>query len=553
MLRVLYASGLGLDEAELLVITQKLAPGYGSQPPLYNWLQIGAFSLFGLGVPALAILKNLLLWATFVFMYLAGRLVLEDDTKAALTTLTLFTIPQLAWESQRALAHTVIAVTMAALTLYVMLRLLRSGHWAWYVALGVCWALGTMSKYNYILFVAALLIAAVSIGAFRPKILRPLILLALATALLLLIPHLEWVRTHLAATLSRVRKFEIASDMGLVEAWALGLLAAVRGVLNYAALPIVVFAALAFVPFGRRAQPPVHAAGAGDWAPARLLILRLIPIALALLLLIVLGTRATEVRDRWLQPILFVLPLALYILFEPRLAGLPARALAVVSIVLAMGSMVVLASVHLLPDLFGAPQRAVVPYRALEADIRRLGFGRGYILAEDSYIAGNLKELFPESTVAEPEYGLWPMIGAAPDTLLLAWSGNKREPPDDLRALLVQLCGSDAPTDIKGTPLSLPYEHSDRFRFKLTAVVMPMCRQPSIAPPAASLCLLVRPWILQRTIPSKFLGKGRNSASEMLYRGCDSSVESGPLREGVPRVSFCHGVLAASPFAITEI
>ena len=220
VLRVLYASGLGLDEAELFVITQKLAPGYGSQPPLYNWLQIGAFSLFGLGVPALAILKNLLLWATFVFMYLAGRLVLEDDTKAALTTLSLFTIPQLAWESQRALAHTVIAVTMAALTLYVMLRLLRSGRWAWYVALGVCWALGMLSKYNYILFVAALLIAAVSIGAFRPKILRPLILLSLATALVLLVPHLEWVRTHLAATLSRVRKFEIANDMGLVHAWA---------------------------------------------------------------------------------------------------------------------------------------------------------------------------------------------------------------------------------------------------------------------------------------------------------------------------------------------
>ena len=489
VLRVLYASGLGLDEAELLVITQKLAPGYGSQPPLYNWLQIGAFSLFGVGVPALAIVKNLLLWATFVFMYLAGRLVLEDDTKAALTTLALFTIPQLAWESQRALAHTVIAVTMAALTLYVMLRLLRSGHWAWYVALGACWALGTLSKYNYILYVLSLLIAALSIGAFRPKIVRPLILLALATALILLVPHLEWVRTHLAATLSRVRKFEIANDMGLVEAWALGLLATVRGILNYAALPIVVFAALAFIPFGRKAQPQTPAVSAADWTPARLFVLRVIPIALALLLLIVLGTRATEVRDRWLQPVLFVVPLALYILFERRVTGPTARALAATSVVLAIGSMTLLTSVHLLPDLFGAPQRAVVPYRAIEADIRRLGFGRGYILAEDSYVAGNLKHLFPESTVAEPEYGLWPVIGDAPDTLLLAWSGNKRQPPDDLRALLVELCGSDAPTDLKGVPLSTTYEHSDRFNFKLTAVVMPMCRQPSLAQPEGLLLL----------------------------------------------------------------
>ena len=488
VLRVLYASGLGLDEAELLVITQKLAPGYGSQPPLYNWLQIGAFSLFGVGVPALAIVKNLLLWATFVFMYLAGRLVLEDDTKAALTTLTLFTIPQLAWESQRALAHTVIAVTMAALTLYVMLRLLKSGHWAWYVALGVCWALGTLSKYNYILFVVSLLIAAISIGAFRPENRPP--------------AHPPRPGDGASSSSSRTSNgcapispppsrgcgsSRSPATWGSSRPGPWGCFAAVRGILNYAALPIVVFAALAFIPFGRKAQPRTPAVSAADWTPARLFVLRVIPIALALLLLIVLGTRATEVRDRWLQPILFVVPLALYILFERRLTGPTARALAATSVVLAIGSMTLLTSVHLLPDLFGAPQRAVVPYRAIEADIRRLGFGRGYILAEDSYIAGNLKHLFPESTVAEPEYGLWPMIGDAPDTLLLAWSGNKRQPPDDLRALLVELCGSDAPTDLKGVPLSSTYEHSDRFSFKLTAVVMPMCRQPSLAPPVGLL------------------------------------------------------------------
>ena len=235
------------------------------------------------------------------------------------------------------------------------------------------------------------------------------------------------------------------------------------------------------MPLGRAAKPRQPAVNIGDWTPARLFILRLVPIALAILLLIVLGTRATEVRDRWLQPILFVLPLALYILFERRLTGVPARALAATSVVLAMGSMILLTSVHFLPDLFGAPQRAVVPYGAIEADIRRLGFGRGYILAENSYIAGNLKQLFPESTVAEPEYGLWPMVGAPPEMLLLAWSGSKQEPPDDLRLLLTELCGNDVPADLEGVPLSSPYEHSERFRFKLIAVVLPMCKEPSLA------------------------------------------------------------------------
>src|SRR5690606_16254725 len=136
------------------------------------------------------------LYATFLFTFLSARLVLEDERRAALAALALFTIPQLAWESQRALSHTVIAVALAAATLYVALHLLRAGKPVLYALLGACIGLGTLSKYNYILFVVAMLLAALSIAPLRARLRSPWIILTLAVAGALLLPHLAWLAGH---------------------------------------------------------------------------------------------------------------------------------------------------------------------------------------------------------------------------------------------------------------------------------------------------------------------------------------------------------------------
>ena len=65
VLRLTLGSSLELDEAEQMVLGQRLQAGYTGQPPLYTWLQIGFFAIFGQGVLALALLKNLLLFLTY--------------------------------------------------------------------------------------------------------------------------------------------------------------------------------------------------------------------------------------------------------------------------------------------------------------------------------------------------------------------------------------------------------------------------------------------------------------------------------------------------------
>ena len=50
VLRVLASSNVQLDESQQLILVQELHWGYGSQPPLYTWLQHGVFQMLGVNV-----------------------------------------------------------------------------------------------------------------------------------------------------------------------------------------------------------------------------------------------------------------------------------------------------------------------------------------------------------------------------------------------------------------------------------------------------------------------------------------------------------------------
>lgn len=476
ILRLFAVSSLGLDDAEMVVITQALQPGYGSQPPLYNWLQAGAFGLFGFGAPAIVILHFVLLLAVYVLVFQSARIVLDDDVKAAAVTLGLFAIPQIGWEALHSHTHTLLSLTLAAATLLAMLRVLSRGRWLDYVVLGLCFALGALAKYSYIPFAAALLVAGVSIPALRPRVLSWRMAAAIVLALVLLAPHLHWVWTHIDETLSRTSKFKIDDEAGLLLGLVRSLRAMITGVAGYVALAVAVYAAAAFLPLGKAgAGVPPEPVRPG-LPHGRAFVIRALLIALGIILVAVLATGATEVKERWLQPILFVLPLALMIVVEPRLNPLRERLLIAVSAGIGVILMAALAVTYLFPDLHGGPLRATAPFGAIAAGIRQIGFDDGYVLAEDHYIGGNLKLHLPGVTVAEPEYGLWPVASGAPSMpVLLAWSGKRDRPPKPLRDLYDRLCGPDAYRETAPARLSQPYEHATKLRYELTVMLVPEC------------------------------------------------------------------------------
>jgi len=114
LLRVLVSDSLDYDEAEQALLSQWLLPGYTEQPPLYTWVQYFLFELFGKSVFAVSLLKNGLLFLTYLFVYLSGEKLLKDTRAAILATSSLLLIPQIAWESQRDMTHTTLVVFAAA-------------------------------------------------------------------------------------------------------------------------------------------------------------------------------------------------------------------------------------------------------------------------------------------------------------------------------------------------------------------------------------------------------------------------------------------------------
>lgn len=200
--RILASNSLASDEAQQVYLSQWLLSGYSyqagqsPQPPLYQWIQIGFFQIFGLNVPALAIPKNLILFLTYVLAFLAAHALTGDIRLSILASLSLFLIPQIAWESHRDLTHSVLATMMSVGMLNAAVRLVRTPSLIRSLLFGGFVGLGIMSKYNVVLFACALVLAMATTRETRGAILSRYGAFSLAGCVLINLTHIEWWLSH---------------------------------------------------------------------------------------------------------------------------------------------------------------------------------------------------------------------------------------------------------------------------------------------------------------------------------------------------------------------
>jgi 4-amino-4-deoxy-L-arabinose transferase-like glycosyltransferase len=393
-IRLLAPDTVEHDEAEQLLLAQSIALGYGPHPPLYTWLQHGALRLLGVGIPALSLLKHLCLFAVYAASFAAARRVLADPGLAALATGALWLLPQLGWEAHRDLTHSVLATAFAAATLWAFLGLVARPRTAGYLGLGVLLGLGTLSKYNFAVFALAGAGAALSLPAFRGVLRDRRILLTLAVALALAGPHLGWLAAH-PDTLA----LEATGKLGLGSRSAAGVLGGLWELAS-ATLRLVgpaILIVLACVPGALRPRAE------GEGPPYRRLVERLLGLVLAALAAGVVLLGVTEMKARWVLPLLGLVPLALVLRVEAA-APPPGRRRLLTAIV--VGAAVVslalrFTEVRLGPSL-GRPSRLHTPVAALVGELRAAGFQGGTIVADDKGLGGNLRLHFPDSRVLTP-------------------------------------------------------------------------------------------------------------------------------------------------------
>ena len=117
----------------------------------------------------------------------------KDVKIATLTVLASGLVPVFIDFTFRRLSHTSL-LCLSVLVTYFIIEKLLSKRTVWrYFLFGVCIAFGLLSKYNYVLFMAAFGLTCLLDNRLKDIVLDIRIFLSIAVVALLILPHLYWL------------------------------------------------------------------------------------------------------------------------------------------------------------------------------------------------------------------------------------------------------------------------------------------------------------------------------------------------------------------------
>lgn len=423
LLSHLAGTGVGVDDSEQLMEMRFLAAGYGSsQPPLYTWLAILAASLVGTSVLALKIVKYGLLAAGLAAYFTDIRRLGYSNRAATAGMFGLLLFPQIFWEMQHALTHSVAIFCFTSVLLLALVEVEKRRSAVAYALFGLATAAAMLSKYNIVIFLAALFLASLSVRETREAIFDRRFLISVVVTILACLPTLYWSLTHLDDLLSHQGGFGVAEGDGIVRTALLGIRRLVNAIVNFAGLPAIIFA-VAYVLAIRKGTEPLQPV---RW-PEKLL-WRAIVFSLVVMVAIVLGAGITQFRDRWMLPVFILLPAALAMRFDAMgQRGRKTQATIVfVGAVLAVLVLPVSWYMHLNG---GANRGGMVrmDYRSLYDQIN--ADGPVDTVVSSWFWIGNLRLVDPDLIVLDDEIPDFAQSIREPAVLVLA---QDREPPSDI-------------------------------------------------------------------------------------------------------------------------
>jgi 4-amino-4-deoxy-L-arabinose transferase-like glycosyltransferase len=390
--RIFVSPALELDEAEAFWFARDLSLGYNAQPPLYFWLQWVAFQVFGEGIVALAMLKALLLWGAFSALFL----MLSRETsplQAGVAVLALGLLPQVVWEAQRALTHSVLVFAMAVAWVVLFRRVILRGKWGDHLALGLVTGLGVISKYNFVLVPFGLILwVALSREGRRVDWRR--FGLSMGLAALIVAPVAIWALTNTDVAGGSVHKLGLDST-GFVAARVQGMISLAIGLLSFFAPALLVLGGLWVFRVRRFAlRPDVVRYLAGGVA-----------VGLGILAVGVLLSGATEVKDRWLLPLAWPLVPAAVLWLWPVLGARQRSGLAI-----GTGALWIVAMLALPYASLRDPGYRAGDFAGLEAAMTAVDPAPDMVVSNVLWVLGNLALRNPDMALA------WAGAGAGTGT-----------------------------------------------------------------------------------------------------------------------------------------
>jgi lipopolysaccharide core galacturonosyltransferase RgtB len=426
LLRIAGPASLELDEGQQLFFAQWLALGYDSQPPFYNWVQYWIVQLLGDSVLAVSLLKNLILFLSYLFFGLTAQMVIRDRVLAVIATLGLITIPQVGYEAQRDLTHTVGVLFAACMFGFFFIRSLLRPTALNYAMTGAAIAIGVLSKYNFAVLPVIAAIALLPDRQWRARLFDVRVLLLIAVSAAIVAPHALWFLDHVQeATRSTLIKLTVGADGGRLDQIGNGFLSLLGAVAAFTVPTVLAFT----IAFGK-ALP-------GAWkarSPWTGLLGRMIAMSFVVLALLVVFGGAGYIKDRWLVPLLFLVPIYLAAKLDASgetVAGAPRRFGAIILAIMVLVPLVLFARAPFL-GATGDYGKQNVPYGPAVAQILASNPDRpSVILASDYQLAGNLRLHTPDIPVTLPGFENLerPFLFDAAHPVLAVWRSRRNGNP----------------------------------------------------------------------------------------------------------------------------
>ncbi|PYE34963.1 dolichyl-phosphate-mannose-protein mannosyltransferase [Rhizobium sp. PP-F2F-G38] len=461
-LRLALPSSLELDEGQQLFLAQWLAVGYDSQPPFYNWLQYGVVQLLGDTVLALSLLKNAMLFACYGLVGMMAARIIRNPVLVVIAVLGLLTVPQIVFEAQRDLTHTVAVLFAACLFVYALVATLQQPTAGHYALTGLAIGLGVIAKYNFVLLPVAAFVAVLLDPVFRRRLFDMRLVLTAVIAIAIVTPHGLWFIEHLRTATDRtLGKLMQDGDDGRLDQIGDGLISLAQALIAFSVVTIGVFAAV----FGRQ----LRAAWRTQSSWSRLIGRMLLILVAALVLLVLIGG-ASHIKDRWLTPFFFLLPvyLALKIdLLDQPLGSAPKHFGRIAVLLMIVVPLVLFARVPA-ARLTGDYKKINVPYQPAIEAILATGRHRPTLIATtELQMAGNLRLNAPGIPVMIPGYEAFqqPVTFDAEHPLLMVWR-DKGQADAPLEPLLqgwhdayIRAATGASADPIEAHDIALPYHY----------------------------------------------------------------------------------------------
>ncbi len=405
-LRLWVSPALERDEAEQAVLAQHFALGYGTQPPLYTWLQMLFFAIFGTHLATLLFFKTTLLFLLTVFFFLIAKETLLDEELAMLATASLAFLPQIAWEGQRDLSHTVLATTMGTALLFSFFCFYNKPSFGRSIILGLCMGLGFLSKYNIVFLQAGLALATLATPQARRLLLehKNHVKTIALTAFCVILPHLVWLLLHHFESQALIKEIgiqntAIAPWKSMVEAFY---------TLFLFLTPFWFFFSVSFF-------KNIHLRF--TTSKSRLLGSALLACFFTLEVFMVVAGMI-KLKPRWFDPLFFAMPIVFFAFVHKPLATWSKKLYLGIFILTITGYLIGMPARVILSQNHGRFEELNAPVDQWVQAIAAAGFKKGLIIAESQWLAGNLKIYFPESQA----YPAWADIQIKePQSILVVW------------------------------------------------------------------------------------------------------------------------------------